>query len=280
MGCWARGFFPRTLSKLKSVSNNYVIKPADKGGRVVIMSKSFYTNAINCLLDTTDYTPLIPGTNHKELVLEKVRLALVQTMKGIRKSLLIRNLKEVLRETLNQKNRLGLFYGLPKVHKSVKNPPVRPVVSQVNHPTAPLARFIDTLIQPTLFQKNPHLLKSTHHALEVLKTWDTEGQKFMTFDVKSLYTSIPLDEGLDALRHESSLWDFDEDSVKILTELTPVVLHNNVFTFGSRNFRQLKGVAMRSPLGPTFANTFILGLDRRIMNTPGVRRCLNALTTF
>ena len=270
-GCSAKGFTPKSLGTLKAVAKDYMIKPADKGGRVVVMGKPFYINAINSLLDTTDYASLNPGSDHKEIILKKGKSALTLTMKSVKKAFLTRRLREILRETIGQENRLGIFYGLPKVHKSVSNPPVRPVVSQINHPTAPLARFIDAIIQPALFRMNPHLLKSTHHALEILKTWDTVGLKFISFDVKSLYTSIPLDEGLAALRNESSLWDLDEDTTKTLNELTPVVLHNNVFTFEKRSFIQLKGVAMGSPLGPTFANTFMLGLDRIIMNTKGIK---------
>ena len=230
----------KLLSELRDLSRRYVIKPADKGGRVVVMSKNFYSKGVLSLLDTPDYMRLPTTRDHISMIKSDVISAL-NRLKSKLKSARICN--SPFHETVTQESRIGLFYGLPKIHKSLENPPLRPVASQINHPSAPIARSVDRIVQQYIYEHNPHLLFSTDHALKILKSWDCSSAKLISFDVKSLYTSIPLDDGLEALRTESSLWDMKEDHNTFVNDLAPLILHNNVFKFQESVFLQRKGVA-------------------------------------
>ena len=245
-----------------------IIKPSDKGGRIVVMSKKFYKSKVLELLDTSDYQIIEPPFTEIYLldkIIEKIR----EIQDRIENPKWKNKVKKIIYQTqLN--DRIGLFYGLPKVHKNHINPPMRPVVSQTNHPTAPLARVIDKIIQKYLYKKNPHILTSTDHALKELKKFKGKDFKFISLDVKSLYTSIPLNEGISSLQVLATLsWRASVDERRILS-LIDTVLFNNFFEFEGIQRKQLKGVAMGSPLGPAFANVFMLSIDKEILRIEGV----------
>ena len=78
----------------------------------------------------------------------------------------------------------------------------------------------------------------------------------VTFDVKSLYTSIPHNHDLEAIciwveKHPDSLYSrfskgFELESIK-------VILENNNCTFNDEFYRQIRGTAMGTILAPTYA---------------------------
>ena len=78
-----------------------------------------------------------------------------------------------------------------------------------------------------------------------------------------LYACILLDKD-QAMVTE---WTFDASHVRYLAviyyffaEALYFVLNNNFFNFNDRIFRQVKGVAIGSPIGSSYANNFIFSL--------------------
>ena len=265
----------KDIKFLDKFTNNLVIKPADKGGKIVVMSRDFYRKKVRQLIhNSTDYE-LIDNDKCSE-PLERCNTTVRSVALSIKK--LAPKYNELLDNICNtdQKSRLGIFYGLPKIHKSVYDPPMRPVVSQVNHPTYLLASKLDKIVQYNLFSKNEHLLRSTDDALNKLKAINgLTNHYLLTLDVKSLYTSIPLDEGIKRFYAEAGVWLRSANKVQeliFIKKALPCILYNNYFEFENTVYRQTKGVAMGSPIGPSFANTFMLHIDRAIMGMEGVSK--------
>ena len=83
----------------------------------------------------------------------------------------------------------------------------------------------------------------------------------VSFDVTSLYTNVPHDLGIDAVKfwiekHPDALpirfsRDFIISSLKL-------VLENNHFAFDNEYFLQIKGTAMGTKVAPTYA-TLVIG---------------------
>ena len=263
----ARGFSKEIFRKFRRLMKTCVIKPADKGGRTVVMSKAFYKNAVmKLLLKNKDYM-IVERTGILERLVETVN----RTHSLINKT--CKSLRSNTQPTGNP--RLGFFYGLPKIHKSSSNPPMRPVVSQINHPTFNLAKFLDDKCKYKLYAHNAHILKSTLHTLGELRDLDGTNQKLVTFDVSSLYTSIPLGDGIRRFKNESNKWFVGNPAMRIaVSHILPAVLYNNYFMFDDVVYKQTCGVAMGSPLGPLFANTYMLHVDREIMRIEGVTKYL------
>lgn len=99
--------------------------------------------------------------------------------------------------------RTSRFYVLPKILKT-KNPGL-PIVTACSCPTEDISTFVDEVMSP-LVRGLPTYVKDTNHDLHIFDSFrfDTTdpGQPFLiTMDVKSLYTVIPNDCGLQALTY-------------------------------------------------------------------------------
>ena len=55
----------------------------------------------------------------------------------------------------------------------------------------------------------------------------------------------------------------------VLTELLELAVHDTYFIFNSTIYQQIGGVAMGSPLGPTFANAFMSHMESKYL-TPSL----------
>ncbi len=80
-----------------------------------------------------------------------------------------------------------------------------------------------------------------------------------SFDVESLFTNIPLKETTKLILDNSndcmiSSYGLDKPSFASLLEIATC---SSMFTFKDKLFTQIDGVAMGSPLGPSYANAFL-----------------------
>ena len=88
------------------------------------------------------------------------------------------------------------FYGLPKVHKA--NVPLRPIVSFVNSPTYNLSKFLCKIISPLL--KNTYTVNNSVEFTNLIRNQIVgPNEVFVSFDVVSLFTSVPTDQALDCV---------------------------------------------------------------------------------
>ena len=102
-------------------------------------------------------------------------------------------------------------------------------------------------------------IKDSQHALEIFRDFSFLGQNklIFTMDITSLYTVIPNDEGLRALKHFFDQRTVKEPSSETLLRLAELVLTLNCFSFGGNYYKQTNGVAMGTKMGPSYANLFV-----------------------
>ena len=85
-----------------------------------------------------------------------------------------------------------------------------------------------------------------------------EGYKMILFDVKNLFTNVPLKETVDIIL--TKVYDEKKIDTKIpksiLKELVYLCTKHVPFKFNNEIYIQCDGVAMGSPLGPLLANIF------------------------
>ena len=78
-----------------------------------------------------------------------------------------------------------------------------------------------------------------------------------TIDVCGLYTNIPTEEGLDAVREALEDREDKKTSTEFLVRLLEIVLKSNIFEFNSQLFLQLIGTSMGTKCAPNYSNIFM-----------------------
>eukprot|EP00061_Rhincodon_typus_P001001 g13404.t1 len=86
-------------------------------------------------------------------------------------------------------------------------------------------------------------------------------------DIQSLYTCIPHADGLKALRIFLSCRPDQSPSTDTLFRLTELVLTLNNFSFNSSHFLQMKGVAMGTCMGPSYACLFVGYMEQSLFRS-------------
>ena len=241
----------RALNDLKN-RTDIVICNADKGGAVVISDVSDYVKeAERQLLDQSFYkkVPENPTSVHAALVNNAIdqlknRNALNQKMANQLKS---------------TNPRTPRFYLLPKIHKP--NNPGRPVVSSINCHTERISQFVDHHLQP-LTKKLTSYVQDTTDFLRKLQSLPDklpENTLLVTMDVRSLYTNIPNDEGIAAVKSylEARGQAGDRELSQVISTFLTLILTLNNFQFNDDNYVQVNGASMGTKCAPTYATLFM-----------------------
>ena len=67
---------------------------------------------------------------------------------------------------------------------------------------------------------------------------------FLTIDVSALYTNIPQDEGIEAVREALQERNNKDVPTEFIIRMLEIILKHNVFEFNKELFIQLIGTAM------------------------------------
>ena len=149
--------------------------------------------------------------------------------------------------------------------------PFRPILSAICTHTYNLSKFLVSSLTPLL--SSLFMINDTFSFLEELRSFnfDTDKDFMASFDVNLLFTNIPLDETVDVVVNKafnnSAL--YNGFSALQFHKLLCLSVKNCFFLFNNCLYKQIDGVAMGSPLGPYFANTFLSFHERNwIANCP------------
>ncbi|CAH2329728.1 Hypothetical predicted protein, partial [Pelobates cultripes] len=131
----------KTAMKQLQEDKDIVIKPADKGGGLVIQSSAMYIKEAYRQLNDTDVYEKLSNDPTPDIQ-QKLNTFL---QKGLEENIL----KKKEFDYIFIKNpQIPVIYFLPKIHKDAQHPPGRPIVSGINSPLCNLSQYIDTLLQP------------------------------------------------------------------------------------------------------------------------------------
>ena len=237
-----------------------VLKP-DKGNGVVLLDKSVYVEKLTLILDDRDKFELIEKDPFKCIVQleDKVNRVLNKLCNSGCFT------KEVLKILQASGSNPGRLYGLPKVHK--ENYPLRPILSAIGTANYDVAKFLVPILAP--LTTNEYTLNDSFHFINCLRgTTFNEGYVMASFDVKSLFTQIPLDETIEICLEQLFM---NAESVNGLNrsqlrELLVLATKECYFLFNGSLYKQIDGVSMGSCLGPTLANIFMCHMEKKWLN--------------
>lgn len=229
-----------------------VIRPADKGGGIVILSKEQYHKSMTQMLDDTKtYTKLLKNP------VFSCRKALEQIVHlGVKK--LVLNKKEA-RFLIPDSCRTPVIYLLPKIHKNRTDPPPRPIVNSIDSLTSRMGQYIDTFLQPAV-QKTEAYLRDTKQMLQIIENFQGGDKSWVmaTADVSSLYTVIPHHRACEAAKWGlRKFTDLPCIQRKFLIKCLEFSLKNNYFWYNKAHYHQQTGVAMGARFAPSIAGLFM-----------------------
>lgn len=215
-----------------------VVRPADKGGAIVILDKCDYENEIlNILNDRKTYSPIPcdPTNRFKKDLGIIVKQGFLD---------LIPNKKEYA-FLVPLAPHIPTIYYLPKIHKHATKPPGRPIISGIDSVTSRIGRYIDFFLQP-LVKQVPSYWKDTKDTIQLLSNIEfPEGCLLGTANVASLYTCISHQLGFEAVQYYLLQDALLPPSQKLfIMELLSFARSHNYFWFNGQFYLQEKGVAM------------------------------------
>ncbi|XP_043922279.1 vomeronasal type-2 receptor 26-like [Protopterus annectens] len=181
----------RDFIKLLQDCNIRVMKP-DKGGGLVFMNQADYINKLSTHLDDGPYE----DTSINEVNMAHSRI------RAIIEDLFLEDIIDIDTHTyLNMTSpRMPSFFGAPKIHKSVNEPPFRPIVDGRGSILTACAKYVDSLLKPYIAKETQICKDSWGFLDDINKIPFDPNLTFMTVDVKDLYTVIPQQLGLQWIR--------------------------------------------------------------------------------
>ena len=249
----------KTFKRLKG-NRNIVIAKADKGSITVVLSKNDYDfEAFRQLADTKFYIQIF-SSNNESIVKDICNIVDIL----YRKKYITTSQHNFLR---NFESKDRQFYLLPKVHKPKTDwhygpndnlvPPGRPIISDVNSVTYQISKYINTFLLPLAKLTDSYLIDTDDFILKLSDLYLPRHCYLFTLDVKSLYTNIPINEGIDTVKLFFERFPDPKRPDQHLLDLMRICLCNHEFMFNNNRYLQRWGTAMGTPFAPNYANLYL-----------------------
>jgi hypothetical protein len=269
------GEIRQMITTIKTLSKNrgIYISKYDKGNGIAVLDRSYYLSEMMKIVnDATKFKQHMPHANAKRTEFEISEERFNKTL------LLMRKNKEISKEFYENVCSTGAqparLYGLPKVHKCTKRPPMRPILSCIGSYNHRLSKLLVEKLSTFVDSRYP--LKDTFEFLETVKTCGIQpDNSFMvSYDVVSLFTSIPVEKTIDYIISKIPETDlpFRHDTLRKLLKISCL---NMPFLFDGHIYKQIDGMAMGSPLGCLMASFALQMVEEKIDNYPGAMPLLH-----
>ena len=250
----------RTLTQFSADPSIIVTKP-DKGKGIVIMNRADYVQKMGTIL--ADVTKFVK--NHADIFTATIQLEdkVNRFISTLRKNNIISDdTSKLLRATGSKP---GIMYGAPKVHK--KNIPLRPVLSTIGTPNYKLSKYLVNLLTP--FTGNSYTIKDSFTFASEINKFPNKNYTTASFDIKSLFTNIPVSETMDIIINQifvndSTIYEgFDRKHFRRLLE---ICMRDNLFLFDDQLYTQKDSAPMGGCAPPTIADLFLSFHESRWLN--------------
>lgn len=244
--------FEKVLKSLKEKDCLYM--KSDKGRDIVIMDKSHYKEKVietinMCNFQLLNKNPLPSMTRATNSVLKEVESIYGAQTKW---------------KLMTSNPSVPKLYCLPKTHKDTTNLKMRPIVSNCNAPTENISKWLvnefNRYPKPTgLYVENCHEFCDKMKNVRV-----GENESIVSFDVESLFPSIPIPDTLIIL--ENWLLEHEPSKPKrdLLQKLTKLCMDQNISQFDEKFYIITKGTCMGNALSPFLANLFMSHFEMKM----------------
>jgi predicted GIY-YIG superfamily endonuclease len=247
-----------TLKKLRNlaVEKQLSISKADKGNGTVILDKADYIRKCMHFITDNDFDILLkdPTSAYQKIIKNAVASA----------RYLFSDKEKFFLSTMNPLP--PRLYGLPKIHKV--DVPIRPVVSSISAPAHNLAFKLNSIYRQ-LSDFNPkYAINNSVDLADRLKSITVPpNSKLVSFDVQSLFTSIPTQEALSHAEEVLVKAGTNQLLIPEVLMLMKICVDQNYFLFNGHYYKQKDGLAMGSPLSPLLAEVFMDKFEEKLFQS-------------
>lgn len=144
-----------------------VVRPADKGGSIVVQDRPDYIKEMYRILSDQDTYRGLSSNPTAQYKKELDKLVL----KGFNEQILNKKERVYLVATAPM---IPIIYHLPKIHKDSTHPLGQPNISGIDSVTSRIGRYIDFYLQP-LVKCTPSYLKDTNDNIKLLASVEIKG---------------------------------------------------------------------------------------------------------
>lgn len=232
----------KTIQNLRK-KNVFYLK-ADKGNSMVIIDKLEYHKRMRSMVDTVSFTKITSNPLPK----------MIKEVSSLRKKICdTLNIPKWLLMVSNP--RMPQLYGLPKIHKPGDK--MRPIIASYDAPSYKIAKML--VKEFSALSKPPgKFIKNSYEFVDIIsKIKLMEDDRLVSFDVESLYPSIPVPEALKILEEWLCNCNIPDARAEILYQAASLCMRQNYFQYENEYYRQTLGVNMGNPLSCFVANLFM-----------------------
>ena len=246
----------RELIKTFNANDSIIVRKSDKSNTFVILNKSYYTQQLDDIIsDTSKFEKLTKDPTEQ---LKKTLNNLIDIANNENEHFKLKKLVGHYRP--------GYLYGNPKIHKSLENPPLRPIISQIGTPMYEVAKSLNEILK--VYLPTGNMITSTNEFLSIVQTIKQPGL-LTSLDVESLFTNVPVQTTIEiiiqhAYHDPSSSPPLISEG--IMRQLLLVCTTEAPFRHINGDiYRQTDGLSMGGPLAPLFANFYMSNLEEEIL---------------
>ena len=240
-----------------------ILKP-DKGNGIVLLNRCDYVTSVKSIFsDSSKFKKLDSDSTLTRL--QSLQNYLLQLHK---RGAITNGQLDALRPITQH---FGRAHDLPKTQKKFDTlPTFRPIIDTTNTPHYNAGKFLTSLLNPLTL--NAHSLSDSFDAVtstnNIPRHLFQEGYQFVSFDVESLFTNVPLKRTVNIILDRIYNDGLFTTTLKKCT-LKKLILDccsKTAFSFDEQIYVQKDGVSMGSSLGPVLANIILTEFERLIVS--------------
>ena len=259
-----------------------IIKPADKNLGMTLLERSWYENEMRRQLNDNRIYAISDFDAFTIMGITSSIGSIVESDMFSSKE------KEYITKHPSVKQLPAALYGLPKIHKlnsldEIDKLACRPIVSCVTYITTPLSRWVDWILRP-LVNEIATVIKDSKSFVNMIESLVIPSSMkdecvLLVADIASLYTMIPIDDGLvkirrflnrpankEKLKKQYAKIDI-EHVINIIIRALSIILRNNYIEFDGKIYLQVNGTAMGQSCAVVFANIYVYELEQDMVFT-------------
>ena len=145
------------------------------------------------------------------------------------------------------------------------------LLSYTGTPLYEISKYIANILRPYGKQKEQHTHSSKSFSTFICQQKIEPDEIMVSFDVTSLYTTIPIDQALLIIRdlpeHDQKLADRTLLSPKQILDLLDILLRTTYFKFNGDFYQQTDGAAMGGPTSAIVSEIYMQSLETTAITT-------------